>query len=190
MDHWNLVSQKASFGGDLLGRHTWWHRGLLPRLSMSEGEMRERLSLALHLCLMGLFQHGGWISHQWRNCHRKTHASLFYAGLEQVSPPQRSQRNGSRKKPWKVPSLKWCFRICLTHDSDSLPLLSTSGKQPRIPQADSCFQLMEIWTNTTSTEEYLQTVANVARNTNQMACTGVTDGEGLGVVAGEGLPRT
>lgn len=33
------------------------------------------------------------------------------------------------------PSLSWCFRTCLTHDSVSLPLLETSGKQPRIPQA-------------------------------------------------------
>jgi hypothetical protein len=73
--------------------------------------------------------------------------------------------------------------------TDSLPLLSTSEKQRRIPQADSCFQLMERWTNSTSTEEYLQMVANVVRNTNQMARAGVTGGEGLGVVAGKGLPR-
>lgn len=48
---------------------------------------------------------------------------------------------------------------------------------------------MERWTNSTSTEEYLQMVANVVRNTNQMARAGVTGGEGLGVVAGKGLPR-
>lgn len=107
------------------------------------------------------------------NYHSKTVFSLPALGR---FPHLRSPNLSESKEALESPSLNWCFRICLAHDLVSLPLSSTSGKQPRIPQADSCFQLMERWTNTTSTEEYFQTVANVVSNTNQTAYAGVMEG--------------
>lgn len=91
MGHRNPVPQKASFG-DLLGRHTWRCGGLLPDWACLRGDAGE--AHPAPLSNGAGFPISGEIV---------TRAGLFSAGLEQVSPAQRSQRNGSRKKPWKVP---------------------------------------------------------------------------------------
>lgn len=59
--------------------------------------------------------------------HSKTHASLFSASLEQVSPPQRSK---SVPEALGSPFLNCLFRICLTHDTFALQ--GSSSEFPRL----------------------------------------------------------
>lgn len=45
-----------------------------------------------------------------------TRASLFSAGLEQVSPGPEVPKKWESEEALESPSLNWCSRICLTHD--------------------------------------------------------------------------
>lgn len=94
MCHWTLVSQKASFGGDLLGTHTWWH--------VQRGDAGEAQPCSVPLS-NGVVpaRRLDFPSVDKANCHSKMLASLFSAGLEQVSPSQRSKSVRVGRSPGK-----------------------------------------------------------------------------------------